>query len=108
VQPARARLRLRALPSLVRRRLAVLVASAVLVPVSALVASLSEERQYTGAVSLGVLIGVFLGVGLAIAWELIDRRTGQPADGEATHRPEQDSAANRSEEMLRGDVVRDR
>jgi uncharacterized protein involved in exopolysaccharide biosynthesis len=62
-----------------RRRLWILLACTFLVPASALAFSLVQGKQYTAATSLGVLLGILLGVGLALLRERLDRRA---QDGE--------------------------
>jgi uncharacterized protein involved in exopolysaccharide biosynthesis len=108
VQRDYGRLDLRPLLVVLRRRLWILVSCVVLVPASALVTSLFQEKQYTTAVSLGILLGFLLGVGLAFLRERLDRRVGDSTEDESTSRRPQESPAKSSEQVLRGDVVRDR
>jgi uncharacterized protein involved in exopolysaccharide biosynthesis len=69
-----------------RRRLWTLLACTFLVPASALAVSLVQGRQYTPATSLGVLLGVILGVGLAFLRQRFDRRVRDAKELEATFR----------------------
>lgn len=70
-----------------RRRLWILLACALLVPASALAVSLVQEKQYTAAVSLSVFLGVLLGIALAFLREWLDRRVRDTKEIEATFRP---------------------
>jgi uncharacterized protein involved in exopolysaccharide biosynthesis len=79
-------LSLRAGLVVLRRRLWVVVACLFLVPASALAVSLVQGKQYTAAVSLGVLLGVLLGAGLALLRELLDRRVHDAKKVDATFR----------------------
>lgn len=69
-----------------RRRLWILLACALLVPASALAVSLVQEKQYTAAVSLSVFLGVLLGIALAFLREWLDRRVRDTKEIEATFR----------------------
>ena len=97
-----------ALPAVLRCHPWIVLTCVLVVPASALGASLVEAKQYIAPVSVGVVLGAFLGIGLALLRERLDRGARELTADEGTSAPSPESSANASERLLRANVVGDR